>query len=189
MNTWSVCKRLPKGMLSPTIPVGWNIIKLRILRLMTMTKCFHECSSSVRTHKRVRFDSAHTWRWYCCYWKYCHLLEIMFNNDIRAIVPKISMSAGTMIAMSCKEIIMGNQLSWGPIDPQMGGVACKAVIDEFNKAVVEVKHNPASLGFWQSIIGNLTLHSWGFALMLWNGPRPLLPNGYRRWIPMLIFSF
>lgn len=83
----------------------------------------------------------------------------MFNNDIRAIVPKISMSAGTMIAMSCKEIIMGNQLSWGPIDPQMGGVACKAVIDEFNKAVVEVQHNPASLGFWQSIIGNLTLNS------------------------------
>ncbi len=82
-------------------------------------------------------------------------LKKMFNNDIRAIVPQISMSAGTMIAMSCKEIIMGNQSSLGPIDPQMGGVACQAVIDEFNRAVVEVQRNPASLGLWQCIIGKL----------------------------------
>lgn len=82
-------------------------------------------------------------------------LKKMFNNDIRAIVPQISMSAGTMIAMSCKEIIMGNQSSLGPIDPQMGGVACQAVIDEFKRAVVEVQRNPASLGLWQCIIGKL----------------------------------
>lgn len=82
-------------------------------------------------------------------------LKKMFNNDIRAIVPQISMSAGTMIAMSCKEIIMGHQSSLGPIDPQMGGVACQAVIDEFRRAVTEVSINPASLGLWQTIIGKL----------------------------------
>lgn len=82
-------------------------------------------------------------------------LKKMFNNDIRAIVPQISMSAGTMIAMSCKEIIMGHQSSLGPIDPQMGGVACQAVIDEFRRAVNEVRTNPASLGLWQTIIGKL----------------------------------
>lgn len=82
-------------------------------------------------------------------------LKRMFNNDIRAIVPQISMSAGTMIAMSCKEIIMGHQSSLGPIDPQMGGVACQAVIDEFKRAVKEVRNNPASLGLWQTIIGKL----------------------------------
>ena len=82
-------------------------------------------------------------------------LKKMFNNDIRAIVPQISMSAGTMIAMSCKEIIMGHQSSLGPIDPQMGGVACQAVIDEFRRAVKEVSINPASLGLWQTIIGKL----------------------------------
>lgn len=82
-------------------------------------------------------------------------LKKMFNNDIRAIVPQISMSAGTMIAMSCKEIIMGHQSSLGPIDPQMGGVACQAVIDEFRRAVNEVRINPASLGLWQTIIGKL----------------------------------
>ena len=80
-------------------------------------------------------------------------LKYLFHGDIRAIVPQISMSAGTMIAMSCKEIIMGRQSSLGPIDPQMGGVACQAVVDEFYRAVEEVKKNPASLGLWQTIIG------------------------------------
>ena len=79
-------------------------------------------------------------------------LKSVFGNDIRAIVPQISMSAGTMIAMSCKEIVMGRQSSLGPIDPQMGGVACQMVIDEFNRAVEDVKNNPASLGIWQTII-------------------------------------
>ena len=79
-------------------------------------------------------------------------LKSIFKGDIRAVIPQISMSAGTMMAMSCKEIIMGEQSSLGPIDPQMGGVACQAVIDEFQKAVREVAANPASLGLWQTII-------------------------------------
>lgn len=80
-------------------------------------------------------------------------LKSLFGNNVRAIVPQISMSAGTMIAMSCKEIIMGRQSSLGPIDPQMNGVACQMVVDEFKKAVDEVRSNPASLGLWQTIIG------------------------------------
>ncbi len=79
-------------------------------------------------------------------------LKSIFKGDIRAIIPQISMSAGTMMAMSCKEIIMGEQSSLGPIDPQMGGVACQAVIDEFQKAVREDAANPATLGLWQTII-------------------------------------
>lgn len=79
-------------------------------------------------------------------------LKNMFHGDIRAFIPQISMSAGTMIAMSCKEIVMGEQSSLGPIDPQMGGIACQAVIDEFKKAVDEVATKPASLGLWQTII-------------------------------------
>ena len=76
----------------------------------------------------------------------------LFNGDVRAFIPQISMSAGTMIAMSCREIIMGEQSSLGPIDPQMGGIACQAVIDEFKRAVSEVSANQASLGLWQTII-------------------------------------
>ena len=80
-------------------------------------------------------------------------LKTLYKNDIRAIVPQISMSAGTMMAMSCREIIMGHQSSLGPIDPQLGGVACQMVVDEFRRAVDEVTANPASLGLWQTIIG------------------------------------
>ena len=79
-------------------------------------------------------------------------LKSIFRGDVRAFIPQISMSAGTMIAMSCKEIIMGEQSSLGPIDPQMGGIACQAVIDEFKRAVNEVSENPAALGLWQTII-------------------------------------
>ncbi|MFN0214518.1 MAG: SDH family Clp fold serine proteinase [Saprospiraceae bacterium] len=80
-------------------------------------------------------------------------LHSMFGNDIRAIVPQISMSAGTMIALSCKEIIMGKQSNLGPIDPQMGGVACQAVIEEFEQAKNDIRANPASAPLWQAIIG------------------------------------
>lgn len=79
-------------------------------------------------------------------------LHSMFGKDIRAIIPQISMSAGTMIALSCKSILMGKQSNLGPIDPQMGGVACQAVIDEFEKAKEDIRKNPASAPLWQAII-------------------------------------
>lgn len=37
----------------------------------------------------------------------------MFNGDVRAIIPQLAMSGGTMISFSCKEIIMGKQSSLG----------------------------------------------------------------------------
>ena len=45
-------------------------------------------------------------------------LKMMFGDNIRAIVPQIAMSAGTMIACSCNAIVMGKQSNLGPIDPQ-----------------------------------------------------------------------
>ncbi len=80
-------------------------------------------------------------------------LNQMFGNDVRAIIPQISMSAGTMIALSSKEIMMGKQSNLGPIDPQMGGVACQAVLDEFEKAKADIKTNPQAAPLWQVIIG------------------------------------
>lgn len=79
-------------------------------------------------------------------------LHKMFDGNIRAIIPQLAMSAGTMIALSCTEIIMGKQSNLGPIDPQMGGVACQAVLDEFEQAVADVKANPAAAPLWQTII-------------------------------------
>lgn len=78
-------------------------------------------------------------------------LRTIFSNDIRAIIPQISMSAGTIIALSCREIIMGKQSSLGPIDPQLGGVACQSVLEEFETAVKEVTVNPASAALWQVV--------------------------------------
>jgi len=80
-------------------------------------------------------------------------LYSVFDRNIRVIVPQISMSAGTMIALSSKEIIMGKHSNLGPIDPQMGGLACQAVLNEFEEAKRDIKVNPQAAALWQVIIG------------------------------------
>jgi ATP-dependent protease ClpP protease subunit len=73
--------------------------------------------------------------------------------DIRAIVPQIAMSAGTMIACSCKEILLGKHSNLGPIDPQVSGWPAYGVLEEFERACREIKKSPTSLPVWQGIIG------------------------------------
>ena len=80
-------------------------------------------------------------------------LWTMFEKDIRVFVPQLAMSAGTMIACSAKNIVMGKESSLGPIDPQLGGVAAQAVLDEFQMATESIKRDPATIPLWQSIIG------------------------------------
>lgn len=77
----------------------------------------------------------------------------MFDGDVRALIPQLAMSGGTMIACSCKEIIMGKQSSLGPIDPQILGVPAQALIDEFLTAKKEIKEDPSCIPLWQPIIG------------------------------------
>ena len=79
-------------------------------------------------------------------------LRKCFNNDIRVIVPHVAMSAGTMIACSAKEIIMGKQSSLGPIDPQYRNVPAEGVIEEFERAMAEVQANPQKSLLWKEII-------------------------------------
>ena len=93
----------------------------------------------------------------------------MFGTDIRAIIPQLAMSAGTMIACAAKEIIMGKQSSLGPIDPQYFGMSAHGILEEFNRAYTEIQDaynlslsNPddtklasdvqAKLAVWQPII-------------------------------------
>lgn len=80
-------------------------------------------------------------------------LKELFGNDIRAIIPQIAMSAGTMIALSCKELIMGKQSNIGAIDPQFNGISCDGVIEEFEQACKDIKTDPTKFGLWQVIIG------------------------------------
>ena len=80
-------------------------------------------------------------------------LRKMFGNDIRAIVPQIAMSAGTMIACSCRSILMGAQSNLGPIDPHLRDVPCYGVIQEFRRAYKEISKDPTKSLIWQNIIG------------------------------------
>lgn len=80
-------------------------------------------------------------------------LHKMFGNDIRAIVPQIAMSAGTMIACSCRTILMGTHSNLGPIDPQIRDIPAYGVIQEFRRAYREVKKEPSKALLWQTIIG------------------------------------
>lgn len=82
-----------------------------------------------------------------------HYLHKMFANDIRVIVPQIAMSAGTMIACSAKEILMGTHSNLGPIDPQLRDIPANGVIREFRRAFREIDKNPTRLPIWQTIIG------------------------------------
>jgi hypothetical protein len=79
-------------------------------------------------------------------------LRAMFGNNIRAIVPELAMSAGTMVALSCGEIMMGQHSSLGPIDPQIGGTPAHGVIEEFDRAAREIKADPANFEKWRPII-------------------------------------
>jgi hypothetical protein len=79
-------------------------------------------------------------------------LRSMFGTDIRAIVPQLAMSAGTMIALSCKSVLMGKESSLGPIDPQINGMPAHGVLEEFQRARKEITRNPKTIPVWQPII-------------------------------------
>lgn len=79
-------------------------------------------------------------------------LRSMFGTDIRAVIPQLAMSAGTMIACAAKEIIMGKESSLGPVDPQIGGIPAHGVIEEFERAKADVKADAATVPIWQPII-------------------------------------
>lgn len=75
-------------------------------------------------------------------------LRSKFNKDIRIIVPHMAMSAGTMMACSGKEIIMGRQSSLGPIDPQFMGIPCYNIIQEYEQAKEDLSKYPENAPYW-----------------------------------------
>jgi len=66
------------------------------------------------------------------------------------------MSAGTMLACSADEIVMGKHSFIGPIDPQfilqtsvgIQAVPAHAIIEQFEKAQKEIADNPRMLNSW-----------------------------------------
>jgi hypothetical protein len=79
-------------------------------------------------------------------------LRQVFGTDMRAIVPQIAMSGGSMIACACKEIVMGLHSNLGPFDPQVGNMPAQAIKEEFDRAVSEIQANQAMAFIWQPIL-------------------------------------
>jgi ClpP class serine protease len=79
-------------------------------------------------------------------------LRSVFDTNIRAIIPQLALSAGTMVACACKQIAMGKHSSLGPIDPQLQGIPAHGIVEEFNRAYNEMKIDPAKMAVWQPII-------------------------------------
>ena len=84
-------------------------------------------------------------------------------SHIRAIVPQNAMSAATMLACACDEIIMARHSALGPIDPQMAVVAgngsryfiaAQSILSEFEQAKQEVTANPRLATLWVSRINS-----------------------------------
>lgn len=79
-------------------------------------------------------------------------LHSMFGTNIRAIVPQLAMSAGTMMACASNEVFMGKQSSLGPIDPQFRGIPAHGIVEEFKRAYEEIRADASKIPIWQPII-------------------------------------
>lgn len=79
-------------------------------------------------------------------------LRAVFGTNIRAFVPHLAMSGGTVIACGCKEIYMGKHSSLGPIDPQIDGKPVHGILSDFDRAFKEVKSDPDKILVWQPIL-------------------------------------
>lgn len=79
-------------------------------------------------------------------------LYSLYKGDIRAFIPQMAMSCGTLLAVSCKEIWMGRQSSIGPVDPQFGNIPALGIIEEFEMAYSEIRSDQGKLSVWLPIL-------------------------------------
>ena len=75
-------------------------------------------------------------------------LNQKFHGNMRAIIPQLAMSGGTIIACACKEILMGRQSSLGPIDPQIDGLPASGILSEFYNANKEMNQDKSKINVW-----------------------------------------
>lgn len=85
-----------------------------------------------------------------------HYLREMFGGNIRAFIPQLAMSAGTMLACSCNEIWMGKHSNIGPVDPQINGIPAYAVIQEIEAAYADIKRDNFRQVVWHPILARYT---------------------------------
>lgn len=85
-------------------------------------------------------------------------------GHIRAIVPQSAMSAATMLACACDEIVMGKHSAIGAIDPQIlmegvdGGlrryVAARSIIEEFERARKDITEDSSRAAAWYPVLNH-----------------------------------
>lgn len=84
-------------------------------------------------------------------------------KHIRAVIPQNAMSAATMLACACDEIIMAKHSAIGPIDPQMNVISAngnryfipaQSILDEFEQAKEEVIADPKLATLWVNRINS-----------------------------------
>jgi hypothetical protein len=84
-----------------------------------------------------------------------HYLRDKYQH-IRAIVPMAAMSAATMIACACDEIVMARHSCIGPTDPQISlptqngtfTAAAFSILAEFSRAQQDVRNQPNTAVLW-----------------------------------------
>lgn len=109
-------------------------------------------------------------------------------QHIRAIVPQNAMSAATMIACACDEIVMGKHSAIGPIDPQMNingaVIPAHAILQDFDKAKADIAANPILGNMWVPRLQQLPP---GF-LNLCEQTIQLAQEKVRSWLSQYMFS-
>ena len=85
-------------------------------------------------------------------------------SAIDVVVPTYAMSAGTMIALGCDQIIMGRQSQLGPTDPQLivgdRPFSAHSIVEQFQEARNDISGNPVLAHAWAPV-----LRSFGPALL------------------------
>jgi len=80
-------------------------------------------------------------------------------NSIRFLVPSYAKSAATMLVMSGNEILMDSDAELGPIDPQLrtqtGSSPAEAILEQFQKAQLELQQDATKLPSWMPILAQL----------------------------------
>lgn len=104
--------------------------------IITSPGGYSEATESIVAYLRTRFD------------------------HIRALIPVAAMSAGTMLALGCDELVMGTHSQLGPIDPQFTlstpdgprSAPGQAILDQFEQAKQECAENPQNIAAWMPIL-------------------------------------
>lgn len=113
-------------------------------------------------------------------------------QHIRAIIPQNAMSAATMLACACDEIIMGKHSAIGPIDPQIpfpmqnGNLftaPAHSILNEFDQAKTEILANPGVAPLWIPKLSN-----WPAGILdICNNTIQLAKDKVKNWLTLYMF--